>query len=270
MPKGMFACVAIAAIGLAAPASATGYAAEMKMPNSAQIKTMSTQIKSPAGKLSNQHWYGASASYQHAINKAYGSALGSRIPRTLPGRKTSTAPARPNTNQTGDYLNEMLEGGGERWSPNRLPLMVFIGGGAGNYRGLFATAMNEWSAASERRITWSQTNDPDDADITVSWQPTVASSEPESGETRSRYSRGPNGMRYIVHSDITIVSTSNGGPVSDDEMKKICLHEIGHALGLRHCSNSGDIMYWQSNGGQVSALGPRDARTISQLYSGLN
>lgn len=257
-----FVCAALAAVTLAMPVFAAG-------------KT-STVSKQNAGV---QPWYGTKQQqqYQKAMQNIYAQTIaGSGMNSPAINREAKTAVAAPPAgprwhNAAGDYLSEMVASSVDRWSPSQPPLRVFIGGGDQGFRssfpGLFASAMNEWASASNGKIRWTRASDPSSADITVQWNSRVNGSEPESGETRTRFGVGPEGYRVITHASISIVTMPNGAAVTDAEMRKICLHEIGHALGLKHSSNTGDIMYWQSNGAQLSALGPRDATTINRLYS---
>lgn len=235
--------------------------------------TKTTSAKPARVKPSVETWYGASRqravdTYRQAVSHtaATRAARGTgqfQVPKGI----LSTA-----QNHTGDYLHEMVAGGATRWANTNRPLRVYIGGGSAgfrsNYRQLFAGAMDEWSAASGGKLRWVQASSPEAADIVATWDASQASAPGEAGNTRTRLGLGEDGQHYIVGAQVSIMPTLNGQPYSDEEMHKIALHEIGHALGLRHSSTSGDIMYWQSNQNQISALGPRDAATISRLYSG--
>lgn len=173
----------------------------------------------------------------------------------------------------GDYLREMIgaDGQTERWAADQLPLRVYIGRGGAGYRpsfeNLFVAAMHEWSRASNGRITWTRVSDPQSANLIATWDPNANSIAGEAGNTATRYRMGADGRRYIVFAEIAIMPTNGSNAYSDAEMHKICLHEIGHSLGLHHCSTTGDIMFFRSNPAQISALGPRDASTIQRLYS---
>lgn len=246
----------------AVPAVAVdGFAANVKHTRS------STAVVAPQIPLADwamegvQNWYGAQR----------GVASKRQVTKTAETGFVAPTGIQTRYGSTGDYLNEMVAESSDRWSVDRLPLRVYIGaGGSGfrdSFRGLFSSAMNEWASASNGKLRWTQVSDPSSADIAVQWQGSVTSGEPESGDTRNSFAIAGDGQRVLNHADITLVTSYNGSFFSDAEMHKICLHEIGHALGLKHSSTSGDIMFWQSNPAQVSALGPRDAATIKRLYS---
>lgn len=219
-------------------------------------------------------WYGAARqravnTYRQNVDRYHSATLAK-----VPGGGAFAAPkgiVGTAHNHTGDYHNEMVRDGATRWANPSQPLRVYIGGGStgyrDNYRSLFAAAMDEWSAASGGKLRWVQVSSPQGADIVATWDAAAASAPGEAGSTTTRHGIGSDGERYIVGAQVAMMPTLNGQPYSDAEMHKIALHEIGHALGLRHSSSNGDIMYWQSNASQISALGPRDAATISRLYS---
>jgi predicted Zn-dependent protease len=170
------------------------------------------------------------------------------------------------TQLQGDYFNEEESQGASRW--NHMPLSVCIeGGGAATaqYATAFSQAMDEWARSSNGHVSWVRVQDPSEADITVDWLPGQPHGV-EAGNTRSVI-HNLGGQLVISHSHIDIAGLVAGRPMSDNEMRKTCLHEIGHALGLVHTSNPQDIMYFQSNQSQVCELNARDVRTIQRWYS---
>ena len=55
--------------------------------------------------------------------------------------------------------------------------------------------------------------------------------------------------------------------MSDDEIKKTFLHEVGHAFGLAgHSQLRDDIMFARVSAGQPAHLSNRDRSTICRLY----
>ena len=57
-----------------------------------------------------------------------------------------------------------------------------------------------------------------------------------------------------------------------NEFFEICLHEMGHALGLQHSSNPADVMYFsgqtRTDKKATTQLSARDVERIRQLYAG--
>jgi predicted Zn-dependent protease len=169
--------------------------------------------------------------------------------------------------ESGDYLPEMLDGGMQRWSGQQFPLRVYVdqSGGAGSsasFPAMVQQAMNSWTAISQNRLSFTLVSDPASANIVVQGVPYATASE--CGDTVTKWTPDANGNQWITHAVVTI---STGA--SANEVAKCTLHELGHALGLKHSSHPGDIMYYQSNPAQVASLGPRDAATINKLY-GIN
>jgi predicted Zn-dependent protease len=58
------------------------------------------------------------------------------------------------------------------------------------------------------------------------------------------------------------------GILSDDEILKACLHEVGHVLGLQgHSTNNHDVMFFTVDTSTVwPVLSKRDKATIARLY----
>lgn len=191
--------------------------------------------------------------------------------------------APPMFNQQGstagqtDYLSAVSQDGSFRWSPDRLPLHVYIsqGGNTPGYRPEFrkmiADAFNEWCNNSHGLLSWSQVNDPSRADVVATWtnNPTIKPGAVEAGQTRTLVQNNrETGEGRIVTAQISILTQFMGKPFTNENMYKTCLHEVGHALGLQgHSDVASDIMYPTVNPTQATSLKARDVNTLAHLYS---
>ena len=181
-----------------------------------------------------------------------------------------------------DYLANVTAGGKYfRWPPERMPIRVFIAQGdpASGFRNSFgqdlSNALDAWSQATEMRVGFALVTDPTQADIYCDWTSDPNRVE-QSGKaveggltklTAQQTNSGPDVQ--ITRARMTILTTGGGGvPRSDDEMKKVCLHEIGHAIGLNgHSSNNQDIMFFTETPSGWPVLSARDKSTICRLYA---
>src|SRR5262249_32317709 len=67
---------------------------------------------------------------------------------------------------------------------------------------------------------------------------------------------------------VVLVKDKPIGPLRNRLLvEKICLHEMGHALGMNgHSPNSRDVMYSSANLDDKPVLSERDKNTIRKLY----
>jgi tetratricopeptide (TPR) repeat protein len=147
-----------------------------------------------------------------------------------------------------DFLESVTENGRcFRWPRERLPLRIYVqdGTGTAGFRPAYTKALydslSEWSRASQNRILFNLVQDPRQADIVCTWTADpyeVRQSNTEDVEQAAcaiRFSNNPmQGFIPILHADLRILTVDRElrKPLSDDDMKKTCLHELGHALGL--------------------------------------
>lgn len=182
---------------------------------------------------------------------------------------------RPADGVTNDYYSEVTREGILRWPQNKMPLKVFITNGEAvpNYRPQFADLLTKsfesWSQASNGLVTFAFVDAGAKADIICSWsnEPAKFKNIAESGQAVLEANR-----TGLVRGTITILTVPlvPALPVTDNRMRRTCLHEIGHAMGLAgHTANPDDAMFHTMGVADTWIdLTERDSNTIMRLYSG--
>jgi len=133
-----------------------------------------------------------------------------------------------------------------------------------NYSLKVEQAFEEWSAASQKRLTFIFVDLPDNSNVECEWTTDRNKLHYSFAGGVTQYSRNKLGQPKAT---IYLLSESN----SEADFYDTCLHEIGHALGLQHSSNPSDIMYFS---GQTRAstktapsLSSNDILRLKKLYS---
>jgi predicted Zn-dependent protease len=179
-----------------------------------------------------------------------------------------------NPNDDRDYFVEVTRDGVIRWSAQQMPLRVFItnGDATPGYRPQFADLLKQsfasWSQASSGLVSFSLVDNIEQAQIVCLWSndPAKFKNIAEAGHAVLDTTR--NGL---VKGTITLLTVPlvEQLPLTDNRMRRGCLHEIGHVLGLAgHTSNPDDAMFYSmSVDDKWKDLNVRDANTIVRLYS---
>ncbi len=180
--------------------------------------------------------------------------------------------------QLDDYLTLMTADGVKRWSANRMPIRVFIAEADWlpqfkHWRDdILKVAFSDWQTASEGRVKFVYVSERKQADIECDFQatrsPGTLSNSVEAGEA-DMFTEA-DGVT-LTRGKIRLITTPLSPilPLTDNRMRLMCLHEIGHALGLAgHTTNPDDIMFYSTTfKDEHRELSGRDARTIQRLYA---
>jgi predicted Zn-dependent protease len=192
--------------------------------------------------------------------------VGDRDPATSPNNEQIRRRIREAATST--YINEILDerdSSLERWSDRpENPPRVWVGAGD-ELRDWDSThvrrvrdAFQEWSSAGIP-VRFTFTTDSADADIHVMWTDSFT------GTMHGQTVRVRDRHWWIVNSTITISLHRNTGEVLDSSaIKAIALHEVGHALGLDHTTDTANIMTPHV---RVRSLSEADLATLRLLYS---
>ena len=176
-----------------------------------------------------------------------------------------------------DYIREATAGESNRWPKRQSTIMVYfdrntkVPGVRPEFIGVLRDCLTEWSHALGGTITFAESTLERNADLVFRWvyQPRPGRDDlllNERGNASLTAMRG-----QISHATIKLLTAPSlvGGDVSEEIVRKTCLHEIGHALGIAgHSPNSNDVMFYLIESPTVSGhLTDRDRATIRKLYA---
>ena len=139
-------------------------------------------------------------------------------------------------------------------------------------------AMQEWHTASEGNIRFEETEAPQNADIRVSWGHSGLHTDFQDMRLGSAELTRLKDTKQMVTQDaadasppftveVILMLEGDGtiGELSQKEMRTVCLHEFGHAIGLwGHSPHPGDVNYPTATAQQPST---RDIATLRELYN---
>lgn len=182
-----------------------------------------------------------------------------------------------NANRKPDYLDEMRDGNtNPKWPADSLPIRVFIAPGTGvkgfqpKFKSYITHALDTWCVSSGKKLTYKIVKDRSKANLTVDWttdpidhndgKPGLAA-----GVTRLEWD-GDRIQKAKVEI-LTVETYARSNPVPKEVCAFVCLHEIGHALGISHSTYLYDVMYFRSSAKQKGNPTSRDNATIARLYS---
>jgi len=126
------------------------------------------------------------------------------------------------------------------------------------YAALAKKALNEWASATDQ-LSFVVVDSPTYANVDCEWTTDLTKRENSfaSGEANSI----PHEATGTI-SATALIFLDAKNMMSDSEFYDVCLHELGHALGLKHSSHPEDIMYW------TTSAGPDHGRNLRHLSKG--
>jgi hypothetical protein len=165
------------------------------------------------------------------------------------------------------YLNDIVAASQDsmlhRWD-NRImrPVRVFLAPGTvANFQPSFLTAVQRaferWQDAGVP-VRFKLDADSGVAEVRFRWR--IQFEAERTGQTEVRWDQDG----HLVGGEVTLATFDpKGQPLTEDDMRVVALHEIGHLIGLDHSPDSTDIMHATT---KVRDLSARDIQTALLLY----
>jgi tetratricopeptide (TPR) repeat protein len=168
------------------------------------------------------------------------------------------------------------------WLPNGLPKMPvrvsvsasklmsptksYTTAVANHYADLAKRAFLAWSFATDGKLAFDFVNNSESAQINCEWTNNLK----ERGQSfEGGHCETVNRDSYVSQKQRALVVLGREGASDDIGFYNICLHEIGHALGLEHSSHPEDVMYFSGSPtrySQFAALSKGDIQRVRAVY----
>ena len=197
------------------------------------------------------------------------------------GDASSTAQTSARAATATDYFNDVTaQSGVFKWAAKKMPVKVYIKqlsaaeaasmpGYRASFPAILKACFDDWAKVSNGMIRFAYV-DSSGADIDCVWTADANqfANSAEAGETKLSMSKGGK----ILHGNIELLTVpmEQTLPLTDNRLRKICLHEVGHVLGLTgHTRNPDDIMFFTpvEIADRHTELKTRDINTLVRLYS---
>lgn len=179
-----------------------------------------------------------------------------------------------NLSDNDSYFRQVTGDNPSRWCSGAIPVRIFIADGQGvlNFRPEFVDLVKncfvDWVNILQGRVLIQFVNDPHVADIAVVWtaNPKELPNPAECGFADFTYKD-----HCFIKGTIKLLTLlpNHVEPISTIHLRKACLHEVGHILGLKgHSPDPNDAMFYSLPSNDKWMMpSKRDAETIVRLYS---
>lgn len=195
-------------------------------------------------------------------------ATGAGVHDDTAAARAATARARLRADSAGTYIGAMLRDDAlvVRWPDGAGAVTVWVQPRT-TVRDWYPAdvavaraAFDAWARVAPLRFVF--TNDSAAAAVRVRWTDRLPNDE-QVGQNRLTYQ--PDGT--VVGADVTLaVHDPRGRTLPAEVLRLIALHEVGHAIGLAHSPDAGDVMAARTDG-RVRGLSAADVATARLLYA---